>query len=313
MNGKQDLTRVPLEETELASPSCPGLLTPTGTHCWIRGNDNGSSASQPVVICVHGIGSYHSCFNGVAEYLTSNGFIVVQYDLIGRGYSQPSPNQKYGKEEHLNQLHSLLTEIASELPSPPYHFLCHSMGGALGTLFAQQYPQYIRTLTLLAPAGLMGFMPVGLLVSLPRCVQTCLKGSINSKSSQVKAWRDGYQQTSKPEVREMADKCVADHSAIYAMNSEMTNAFWQSALSFPVRNIDDAVKSLGERKDLKVLLLWGDKDRAVPLSPSYNRWVKLLTSQCTFETKIYKDVGHCFYEEVATEVLPDIRGFLEKY
>ena len=75
-----------------------GRSDPTGTTTWddyrhnnfqgtnyrVRGPQDG-----PVVVCVHGIGSFSVCFDGIATAFVERGFRVVTYDLLGRGHSRP--------------------------------------------------------------------------------------------------------------------------------------------------------------------------------------------------------------------------------
>ncbi len=174
--------------------SMPGKMH-NGTHYLVRDNTHSKSSSRrkEVVIFVHGIGSYHTCFNHLVDALLadeSENYISVQYDLIGRGYSDPSKNGHYTADEHISQLFELLehlrkTELAAY--AQPFHFIAHSMGGSLVSIFAARYPQYVQSLILLTPAGLLSYFLVGLLVSCCSCFQNIVKSIVLNDANQRQA------------------------------------------------------------------------------------------------------------------------------
>ena len=292
----------------------PGALFEI-THYLLRGK-NPESLNQQLVVFVHGIGDYHTTWNFMAEHFMKAGFMVLQFDLIGRGFSLPPSNCKYGEEEHIGQLHDLLQGIAEQLPPPPYHFVCHSMGGAIGAIFASRYPQFIRSLTLLSPAGLMGYFPLGLLHSVGS-LQHVIKPLICNEIGQRNAWKAGFYQH-KGESLKIENKYIADWTLMYQNNPGATDAFWKSALEFPMRNIDGHIQNLGRQNQFPIYLLWAKKDTAVPYHSCYKKWVNYLQSNeknpeitCHFQTKVYKKAAHAFQLEFPTIVNQDILQFLQ--
>ena len=145
-----------------------------GTHYILSGGDN---ARKPLVVCVHGIDGYHYTFDNLAKLLSSEGYRVLQYDLIGRGFSAPHKSKLYGIIQHLDQLHNLLVHL-KEITTP-YHLIGLSMGGSLATIYASHYIEEVRSLTLLAPAGLMKLPNVELLRQCP-CFQTFVRYPIQA-------------------------------------------------------------------------------------------------------------------------------------
>ena len=158
---------------ELLTWKAPGIITPFGTHYILEGN-----ADRPLVLCIHGIGSYYFYFDGLAKALLAAGYRVLRYDLIGRGFSEPADT--YDRAAHLRQIRDLLQHLG--LSTTPRHVIGHSMGGALALLHADEDAEHISSLTLLAPAGLMD----GAIFAFLRSC-TCLHGPISSflRSGQV--------------------------------------------------------------------------------------------------------------------------------
>jgi pimeloyl-ACP methyl ester carboxylesterase len=306
-----------------------------------------------LVVFVHGIGGYHSVFNSLVDHflnVSTSGFVTLQYDLIGRGFSSPPKDNNYSEEAHLSQLLALLSDLSSVLPPPPYHFIGHSMGGCLATLFAAKHPHYVKSLTLLSPAGLMGYFPLGLLLSTPNWFKNSLRGTICSPSSQVQAWKSDFYSSKCAKIQERID----DLTNMTKCNPNAISAFWYSALQFPLRKIDESVKRLGTRKDFPILLLWAKQDKAVPMKPSYDRWLNYLQkpqsktlinvekkedcvsgkstastaligesssvilendddNYCHLETKVYPKAAHGFLIEYDTIVNKDIFEFIGKH
>jgi pimeloyl-ACP methyl ester carboxylesterase len=153
-------------DVEVPTWKAPGIVTPSGTHYILEGNTD-----RPLILCIHGIGSYHFYFDGLAKSLVSSGYRVLRYDLIGRGFSEPS--DAYDRTAHLKQIRDLLQHLG--LSTTPRHVIGHSMGGALALLHADEEAEHVSSLTLLAPAGLMD----GAIFAVLRSC-TCLHGAISA-------------------------------------------------------------------------------------------------------------------------------------
>ena len=104
----------------------------------------------PVAVCVHGLTTPSFVWHGVARGLGAIGFRVLVYDLYGRGYSD-RPGGPQDSAFFVTQLEDLLEEQGID---GDITLLGYSMGGAIGTAFAALYPERIRQVVLVAPAGL---------------------------------------------------------------------------------------------------------------------------------------------------------------
>lgn len=271
-----------------------------GTHYLFSGD----SVASELVVCVHGIGSYHTCFDQLVPHLVKGGYRTLQYDLIGRGFSEPSGNGRYGAEEHIQQLDQLVRDL--QLPS--FHVVAHSMGGALAALYTIQHKDMVKSLTLVAPAGLMNSFPLSLLKS-GRCLHGVLRGSLSARSNAEKAWRDDFY-SHEGEALVLEEEMVRSQHLMYDHNPEAFNAFFTSVLQFPLYGLEAEVKQLAQCDGLPFLLLWGRADKAVPYA-CCKRWTKLLQSNgAKLVVKKYLKAAHGLLAETHEEVGRDIVDFL---
>ncbi|MCS4301263.1 alpha/beta hydrolase [Chryseobacterium sp. BIGb0232] len=100
---------------------------------------------NPPVIFIHGGPSGNATlFEGTtAQKLADKGFYVIVYDRRGEGRSKDEKATMTFKEsfEDLNQIYHTYH-------IPKAHILAHSFGGIIGTLFTNQFPEKVQTLTL---------------------------------------------------------------------------------------------------------------------------------------------------------------------
>ena len=309
---------------------------------------SGNLNSKLTIVCIHGIGSFHKCFDGIAEHLTRissvdrthssvdhhntptasiedqsqseqvnslSRYNVLQYDLIGRGDSAYHKSGRFGAEEHLEQLLQLLDHLHVDLP---VHVVAHSMGGALATLFASQHPNRVRSLTLLAPAGLMD----GTVLALGRactCLHGVLRRSFDDRAQQERAWRADFYH--KEDCAEGAfgsrlEAMVAQMHGMYDTHPHTAfEALWQCVLQFPLYGLQRQARAVAQHEGLPVRIVWGDRDAAVPMRPSLQRWTRILnapSARCRLECEVVPHGGHSFFLEYPEETGRGIADFLRR-
>ncbi|MEE1304941.1 MAG: alpha/beta fold hydrolase [Agathobacter sp.] len=98
----------------------------------------------------HGMVEYIERYAPFAEYLTSNGYMVVGHDHLGHGQSVVSKEDWGFFAEHnpsgtlVEDMHTLRKMIQSENPKVPYFMLGHSMGSYMLRKYLTIYNDNLR-------------------------------------------------------------------------------------------------------------------------------------------------------------------------
>lgn len=132
------------EAARLAAPGQFLDLSDGRTHYELIGPEDGL-----LVVLVHGFSVPYFIWDGTFEALAEAGLRVLRYDLFGRGFSD-RPFVRYDLELFVRQLGELLQIIA---PSQSVALCGLSMGGVIVSRFAGTYPDRVKRIALIDPAG----------------------------------------------------------------------------------------------------------------------------------------------------------------
>lgn len=111
-----------------------------------------AGVGAPVVL-VHGLGEHAGYWNDNVSALLRAEVRLVVPDLLGHGRSD-KPRDGYRMTEQAARLAGLLDALAID---EPVVLVGHSMGGQIAIHFALAWPERVRALVLLAPAGIERF------------------------------------------------------------------------------------------------------------------------------------------------------------
>ena len=107
-------------------------------------------ADGQAVVLVHGASTGGYTYSKWIAPLSDAGYRVIVPDLFGYGYSE-RPDDPHTKEFYTDQLTELLDALGVK---GPIHFVGTSMGGVIVTAFAAEAPARVKSVVLVAPAGL---------------------------------------------------------------------------------------------------------------------------------------------------------------
>lgn len=117
-----------------------------------------ADAPQGTVLVLHGFTENAYKFSEVIYSLLQNGFSVVAYDQRGHGRSWRDEKVKpdtslthVGKfNEYVRDLEAVCDTVLKGMPKP-WMIFCHSMGGAVTSLFLERHPDVFARAVLCAP------------------------------------------------------------------------------------------------------------------------------------------------------------------
>lgn len=233
--------------------NAPGSFVnlPSGATHYEEGcNPNG----QPIVL-VHGFSVPYFIFDPTFEFLCQQGFRVLRYDLLGRGFSD-RPNVRYNAELFVNQLKELLNALKYK----DIVLVGLSMGGAITAAFIAAHPQYVSKHILIDPAGAkpISLSPLLKVVRLPGFGELLL-GLFGTGSMVRSVAADMF----TPELVEQFQKRyriqMQYHGFKRAILSTMRNGMLDSFLETYTQ-----VGALNK----PTLLFWGKQDNTVPFAHS---------------------------------------------
>lgn len=107
--------------------------------------------SEEVIIFVHGLGSYLPAWKKNIEVLKNN-YRTIAIDLPGYGKSSKEPHE--GTPEFYADV---ISNLMKKLNIEKANIAGHSMGGQAAITMAIKYPQQVKRLILVAPAGIESF------------------------------------------------------------------------------------------------------------------------------------------------------------
>lgn len=270
--------------------------------------------TEPVVICVHGIGAYHVHFESLRAALVNEKFTVLSFDLKGRGHS-PFPDSLtdengdsvFNGDGHVKQMRDLI--VGLNLHQRKYHLVGHSMGGTIVALYGSKYgsENEILSLTMLTQAGLMDLGLVKTIRSWT-CTHNLIKYMLRGNTSAF--WNDFHLkgEDALPQATNAVEKLIEIHKK----HPHILDAFWESAVHFPLSDSETAIHQLASHHHINTLIMWADKDAVVPLEPNFKRWTDIYEAaqHPRLQTKVFKDAAHCFFIEQDAEFNQDMIRFL---
>lgn len=246
------------------------------------------------VILLHGFRAHTYTWKALIDPLVDAGYHVWAIDLIGFGLSDKPDHAVYSPDFFVEQIHAFMESkgIAEA------HMIGNSMGGGLALSLAINYPEQVRSLTLLNALGYPLEMPFYL--SLGKYVTKIYPAFLGPTMIRYGLKQIMYDQ-----------ELVTDEQVeAYSLPYRFPGGVHASLLTLD--NFDNQVLVEMERHypslHTPTLVIWGDHDHLIPLS-HYEKFVKDFPSA---EKLLINNCGHIPQEETPEEVLAVLLPFLKK-
>ncbi|MBK9781490.1 MAG: alpha/beta hydrolase [Anaerolineales bacterium] len=265
------------------------ITLPSGvTHFEEGGNPKG----QPIVL-VHGFSVPYFIYDPTFEFLCSQGFRVLRYDLLGRGFSD-RPRMRYDAALFVRQLRELLEALDFKRIN-----LCGvSMGGPVTSSFIAAHPEYVKKHIMIDPSGARAVTLSPFLKAVKMPVFGELAIGLFGTNSMIKGIAsDLFTPELVQQFQEKYQVQMQYQGFKRAILSSMRNGMLDSFI--------ETYKRIGGLK-IPTLLFWGKQDATVPFEHSAD----IIRAIPHAEFHAFEDCGHIPHYERASEVNRILLEFL---
>jgi alpha-beta hydrolase superfamily lysophospholipase len=200
-------------------------------------------APARIVVLAHGYGEHIGRYEHVAPILVERGAAVYGPDHLGHGESEGERVLIADVEHIVDDLHSVVELARGQHAGLPVVLVAHSMGGLIGTRYAQRYRDELAGLVLSAPS--IGLAPAlaPVLVQLP----------------------EGAELPDEPIDPAVLSRDLTVGEA-YANDSLVWHGGWKRATLEAFLRANEAVEAGPGFDDLPVLYIHGEADQLVPMA-----------------------------------------------
>ena len=221
----------------------------------------GNTGREPVLVLVHGLGDEADTWRRLIPHLSSGGYRVLALDLPGFGRSEAP-----GKINLKNHTAALITLIETLGPDTPVILIGNSMGAAVAEAAAVKKPEQIKGLVLIdgtIPGGPSNPGPVALAKLL-----FSTKWYRAYRGDPDGAWASLYPYYADLDAMPQEDRDFLRRRVMDRVDSlSQERAFFATQRSL-IRGFISAGalgRRIGRYKG-RIILIWGEKDRIIPLS-----------------------------------------------
>lgn len=251
--------------------------------------------SGPTVVLVHGFSANKDTWLAFAAALPPD-YHIIAPDLAGHGRSSEDAQNDYNLVRQTEHLHHLLQHL--NLSS--IHLVGNSMGGAISAFYAAQYPEQLRSVTLMDAAGLDGATPSEYFEALARGENPLIA---TDKDSFMSRWKFVM---SKPPMLIWPFSSVMVRDAIRRepLNRKIFTDMMATREAFSEQQLADALRA---HATMPALIMWGQEDRVLDVS-AVAAFQQALPHA---HVKIYEGIGHLPMVENAQLSAADLHEFIK--
>ncbi len=241
-----------------------------------------TAGSGPAVLILHGWGGSSDSWLRVAEIVSGEGFQVIVPDLPGFGKSK-TPSKTWGVSDYTKWA----KDFTDFLNLERFFLIAHSFGGRVSIKFAINCPEKIKALILCASAGIKP--------------KPDLKTKIIYWLSRI------GNAVLTPQIFVRLKEGLRNIFYIFLRHKDYIKA--KGNMKEIIKRVldEDLADDLSKIK-IKTLLVWGERDRLVPIKYAHIFKEKIENSELVLLPK----VGHSPHLEIPQRLAEVIINFLKK-
>jgi pimeloyl-ACP methyl ester carboxylesterase len=257
------------------------------------------SGQGEALLLIHGMAGSSATWDDVIPQLARK-YRVIAPDLLGHGESA-KPRGDYSLGAFAVWLRDLLNELGVERAT----VIGQSLGGGIAMQFAYQHRDYCERLVLIGSGGLgPDLSPMLRILSAPGAefvLPVVTPRPVLNLGNKLGSWLTaaGIQ---SPRARQM-------WQAYCSLSDAPTRQAFLRTLRSVVDHRGQAVSALNKlhlTADLPTLLIWGDRDRVIPVAHAYAAHDALAGSRL----EVLEGVGHFPHVEAPTAVADILEDFI---
>jgi pimeloyl-ACP methyl ester carboxylesterase len=256
-------------------------------------------SNNEIVVLVHGFSTPHFVWDGMKEFLVDAGYKVLVYDHFGRGFSE-RPSVVYDQDLYVESLKGLLDY---QNISQSVHLVGYSMGGPVVGYFTQQYPDSVKSISFIAPAGFMKEDSVSRIAVMP--VVGDWFWQVFGKWLYFREVRN--EATSSDDSVGLSESKFVKKYSVQMKYKGLIEALLSTVRNFNFFNAKRMFDKVGDLK-IPTITIWGTDDGVVPFAGSS----ELMQSIPHSELKIIKEGKHDIAYANPSVVGNTILEFLDK-
>lgn len=257
--------------------------------------DEGPSADTIPLVLLHGTSSSLLTWDACSkEWIKDHR--VIRMDLPGFGLTGPNPEQDYSIESYVEFLNSFL----QERNVTQCYLAGNSLGGLIAFYFAATYPDQVKKVILIDPAGYPIHNAKGSLAftlgKIP--VLKNLLTIITPISIVRKSLEDAYGNKSL-----VSDELVEQYRDMACREGN------RKALLVRLQNDQSGDTTLVNKLTMPTLVIWGTLDQLIPVDNAY----KFQRDLPVDTLAVLQHVGHVPMEETPELVIPIVNKFIKHW
>jgi len=244
---------------------------------------------DPLVL-LHGSGEDKDNWTQVSKYLTKHYRVIVP-DLPGFGESDKPTERCYAAQEQAENVKAFTRALGLK----SVHIGGHSLGGKISAIYAAQNPSEVKSLWLLAPAGVYSSQPS----EMQQLVNQGFRIPISGRTLKVFDQLLAMVMTNPPYIPRPVKEVLLERAILdYELHNKIYQEIYQEAF---------ALEGIADDVTMPTRIVWGDRDRILHYSGA-EILDNLLPESSVL---ILEGIGHAPMIEEPRRVAEDYTAFIQ--